>query len=115
MTEQTVMNWNFIFYGLIVVGYFEAVRRMSRRHAARRVYSDEEYLMVLARNRNTSEYDLFHSSAENWPVSRQQIAQDFNRYLNGEPMPFYVRDYIRRIRREGPLRLMNPLHHPFQR
>jgi hypothetical protein len=43
-----------------------------------------------------SEYDLFHKSAEDWPVSRERIDQDFKIYMAHQTLPYYARDFVRK-------------------
>jgi hypothetical protein len=34
--------------------------------------------------------------AQGWPVSQQQIEQDFKRYVSNESIPYYVNDFVRK-------------------
>jgi len=56
----------------------------------------EFYLYKIARLTGKSEYDVFCKSAEEWPVSRARIDQDFKRYLIDQNVPHYVNDFVRK-------------------
>jgi hypothetical protein len=43
-----------------------------------------------------NEYDIFCKAAEDWPVSRDQIKLDFQRYMADQTTPYYVNDFVRR-------------------
>ena len=64
-------------------------------------YSDkpvsiEDYLYKIARITGKSEYDIFLKSAEEWPISKFKIDEDFKAYLVDQSVPYYVRDFIRK-------------------
>jgi hypothetical protein len=61
--------------------------------------SIEDYLYKTARITGKSEYDIFLKSAEEWPISKYQIDEDFKSYLMGRSVPYYVRDFIRKNKR----------------
>ena len=61
--------------------------------------SNEDYLYKIARVTGKSEYDVFLKSAEDWPISKVNIDEDFKAYLMGQPVPYYVRDFIRKNKR----------------
>ena len=54
------------------------------------------YIFKITRVTGKSAYDVFYKAAEDWPVSKEQIEQDFIRYLSDESIPYYVNDFIRR-------------------
>lgn len=56
----------------------------------------EFYLYKIARLTGNSEYDVFCKSAEEWPVSKSRIDQDFKRYLRHQSIPHYVNDFVRK-------------------
>ena len=56
----------------------------------------EDYLYKIARVTGKSEYDIFLKSAEEWPLSRRKIEDDFKDYLMNQSVPYYVRDFVRK-------------------
>jgi hypothetical protein len=52
------------------------------------------YMLSLATGR--TEYDLFHKSAEGWPVSADRIKKDYARYMSEQVMPHYANDFVRK-------------------
>jgi hypothetical protein len=56
----------------------------------------EDYLYKIARVTGKSEYDIFLKSAEEWPISRRKIEEDFKDYLIYQFVPYYVRDFVRK-------------------
>jgi hypothetical protein len=54
------------------------------------------YLYKIARLTGKSEYDVFCKSAEEWPVSKTRIEQDFKSYLCQQSIPHYVNDFVRK-------------------
>ena len=70
-------------------------------HWNKTYYSDspttmEDYLYKIARITGKSEYDIFLKSAEEWPISRKNIEDDFKAYLMNQSVPYYVRDFVRK-------------------
>ena len=55
-----------------------------------------DQLYKIARVTGKSEYDVFCKSAENWPVARHTIEQDFKSYLLHQNVPYYVVDFVRK-------------------
>ena len=54
------------------------------------------YIFKITRVTGKSAYDVFCKAAEDWPVSGEQIEQDFKRYVSDESVPYYVNDFIRK-------------------
>ena len=54
------------------------------------------YIFKITRITGKSAYNVFCKAAEDWPVSKEQIEQDFKRYLSNESVPYYVNDFIRK-------------------
>ncbi len=100
MVETIVFEWKMIVLPLAAFLYIGFLRHLDFRLAARRTVSDEEYLAAMARSRSTSEYDMFHVAAETWHIAATQVEDDFNRYVTEGDMPHYVRDYVRRMRKD---------------
>jgi hypothetical protein len=92
-----------MLYPFAAVVALLGMRWIDLRVNVPRSLSDGELLAVLARRRECSEYDLFCDSAGDWQVSLQRVESDFKSYLLHDQMPFYVRDMLRRKRREAAL------------
>ncbi len=58
--------------------------------------SMEDYLFKIARITGKSEYDIFLKSAEDWPITKKRIEEDFKTYLTHQSVPYYVRDFVRK-------------------
>jgi len=97
ITETIGFNWKFFAIPLMAFGYVELLKWMNQRAAAKQRISPEEMLSDFARNRELSEYDVFHLAAASWSVSGHQVDEDFNSYLQTLIMPYYVRDFIRKV------------------
>ena len=54
------------------------------------------YIFKITRVTGKSAYEVFCKAAEEWPVSREQIEQDFKRYISQDQVPYYVNDFIRK-------------------
>ena len=70
--------------------------RLKKRYGQNRPTSIQGYLFKISRLTGKSEYDIFCKAAEGWPVSDDQIEQDFNRYLSDQQTPYYVNDFVRK-------------------
>ena len=70
--------------------------RLKRRYRQDRPLSIQGYLFKISRLTGKSEYDIFCKAAEDWPVSGEQIEQDFKRYVSDQRLPYYVNDFVRR-------------------
>ena len=75
---------------------FRTTSRMDKKRRQNESLSMEEYLFKIARVTGHSEYDVFCKSAEDRPVSRERIEEDFARYLQQASVPHYVNDFVRR-------------------
>ena len=76
-----------------------AVHLLSRvqDNAARiKTVSAADYLYKIARLTGASEYDIFHKSAENWPVSKSMVEKHFKDYLRHQVTPCYVNAFVRK-------------------
>ncbi len=101
MQEAFVFDWHLLIYPLIVVAYFELLRRLDLRWARRTPLTDAEFLSHYARSKAISEYDVFGLAAPNWSVSPDEVEADFKAYLQEGILPYYVRDFIRKTRKEN--------------
>ena len=101
MVETIAFEWKMILLPAAVFLYIEFLKHLNFRYAAHRTVTDEEYLALIARSRSTSEYDVFHVAAETWHIGNAQVDGDFNQYVTEGVMPHYVRDYVRRVRKEA--------------
>lgn len=84
----------------MVVCYFQIVRYMDMRWSRSHELTDNEFLTRLAEAKGKSEYEIFFMAAESWRRQNSQIEADFRTYLLQGQIPYYVKDYIRRIKAE---------------
>ncbi len=75
---------------------YEAFLRPPKNNSTDQPVSMEYYVFKIARITGNSEYDVFCKSAENWPISKVKIDQDFKRYLYNQEVPHYVNDFVRK-------------------
>ena len=100
MFGDMTFDWHTIVFPLMVLSYFQLLRYLDRRYARKKPFTDQEYLMNLARLMECSEYDIFMEAAKPWRVSKQHVEEDFKRYLLAEQVPYYVADFIRKVGKE---------------
>ena len=83
---------------LVVFGamLYRGFCRLHKKLKEDQPLSMEFYLYKIARLTGKSEYDVFCKSAEEWPVSKSRIEQDFKRYLHHQSIPHYVNDFVRK-------------------
>jgi len=82
---------------LLLVGYlFWALYRKFQKDSQVEQAVKENTLYNLSLETGWNEYDLFHKSAENWPVSDDRIEKDFKRYMADQVMPYYAKDFVRK-------------------
>ena len=96
MNEEAVFRWPMILLPVAALAYFELMRQIDALWARRTPITDEERLAMLARRREISEHRLFHLAAAGWSLGGGRVEDDFRAYLKGDPIPHYVRDYLRR-------------------
>ena len=101
MIEVLNGSWNSIILPFIVLIYIYLLYRIEKRFHRQRALTDEEYLAYLARVYGCSEYDLFHAAATEWNLSGESIEEDFKTYLIEGDMPYYVKDFVRKARKEA--------------
>ena len=96
-----------IYYALIVACtlvltgvLFRTIGRLEAKNRQDSSLSMEDYLFKISRITGHSEYDVFFKSAEDWPVSKEKIEQDFSNYLQHRNIPHYVNDYVRRNKKD---------------
>ncbi len=94
-------DWYNILFPLFVLFYIYLLYRVEKRFRQERPLTDEEFLAYLARVYSCSEYDLFQAAAEEWNLSGAPIDEDFKDYLKEGNMPYYVKDFIRKARKEA--------------
>jgi hypothetical protein len=70
----------------------QLIKRISRN----RPVTIEGYLFKISRITGKNEYDIFCKAAEEWPVSGDQIEQDFRQYMADQRIPYYVNDFVRK-------------------
>jgi hypothetical protein len=78
------------------------MRRLDKYWAKHHPLSDEEILWHRARSEGISELDIFHRAALIWSVGPQRVEADFKAYLKQQPLPPYVRDYLRKLKTRAP-------------
>ena len=88
----------FTAIGLVMFGtmLYNAFFRLPKKIKENKTPPMEFYLYKISRVTGNSEYDVFCKSAEDWPVSRAKIDQDFKNYLNRQEIPHYVTDFVRK-------------------
>ncbi len=95
-------NGNTLLFLLFALIYLYLLYRIEKRFHQQQSWTDEEYLAYLARVYGCSEYDLFHAAAQEWNVSDAAgIDDDFKAYLREGNMPYYVKDFVRKARKEA--------------
>ena len=101
MDDGFVFQWHVLIYPLAALAYFELLRRLDRYWTLRRPLTDEEVLGYYAKSNAISEYDVFMRAAPNWSVNPEDVEADFRAYLQDGVLPHYVRDFIRKLRKEN--------------
>jgi hypothetical protein len=87
--------------GTICIMLLAGVALRFMFHWNKTYYSDKpvtmvDYVYKIARITGKSEYDVFLKSAEEWPIAKEKIDEDFKAYLMQQSAPYYVRDFVRR-------------------
>ena len=54
------------------------------------------YIFKITRITGKSAYDVFCKAAEDWPVSEEQIEEDFKKFVSDDSIPYYMNDFIRK-------------------
>ena len=86
---------------ILLLGYlFGSLIRKSHRDSLREQHTREKSLYDISLATGRSEYDLFHKSAEGWPVSEDKIKRDFKRYMSDQFLPHYAQDFVRKNRKQ---------------
>jgi hypothetical protein len=98
--EGLVSHWEILILPLLTLAYFEALRRLDRYWKKHTPLTDIDILWYHARQECVSEYEIFRRAAPRWSVGRTQIEEDFKIYLQEQHLPYYVRDYIRALRKD---------------
>jgi hypothetical protein len=60
----------------------------------------DDYLLKITRVTGISAYDTFRMSAEEWRIPNDRMEQDFTIYLATQKTPYYVKDIIRKSRKQ---------------
>ena len=100
MEEGFVFQWHLLIYPLAALAYFELLRRLDRRWTRRTPLTDEEILGYYAKSNAISEYEVFKRAASHWSVNPDDIDADFRTYLQEGVMPHYLRDFLRKLKKE---------------
>ena len=86
-----------VFVAIYIVLLFGTL--LKKRYIPHEPASIQTYLFKMSRLTGKSEYDIFYKAAEDWPVSGEQIEQDFRRYLTHQHIPYYVNNLVRKNRK----------------
>ena len=54
------------------------------------------YIFKITRITGKSAHDVFRKAAEDWPVSGEQVEEDFKKFVSDDSIPYYVNDFIRK-------------------
>ena len=102
MPAEVVLDAKAIIFPLAVVIYIFGLSFLERRYGTPKgPVTDSDFIWKMARDRECSEYQIFHIAGEEWRTHKDTIEEDFKNYVLRDQMPFYVRDYIRRARLEA--------------
>jgi hypothetical protein len=101
MDEGFIFQWRIVLYPLAALAYFELLRRLDRHWSQRTPLTDEEYLGYYAKSNAISEYEVFRRAARKWSVNPDEVETDFRAYLQGEDVPHYVRDFLRKLKKDS--------------
>ena len=86
---------------LVVAGLlFQLFMRRHHPMADTRTVSTEDYLYKMARITGASEYEIFHASAADWPVSEAMVEKHFKDYLMHQATPCYVNAFLRKHKQQ---------------
>ena len=88
-----------IVVGAIYIILFVGVW-LRRKYGGDRPINVQNYLFKISRLTGKSEYEIFYKAAEEWPVSKEKVEQDFNRYLYDVSIPYYVNDFVRKNKKD---------------
>ena len=70
--------------------------RLKKKFIPDKPLTVQGYIFKITRITDKSEHDVFCKAAEDWPVSKEQIEQDYKRFMLEERVPYYVNDFIRK-------------------
>ena len=71
-------------------------QQLQRQQSDARPNSTPDYLFKMSRLTGHSEYEIFHKSAETWPVSSTTVDRHFKDYLLNQSAPHYVNAFVRK-------------------
>ena len=60
----------------------------------------DDYLLKITRVTGISAHDTFRLSADEWQIPDDRMEQDFTIYLATQKTPYYVKDIIRKSRKQ---------------
>ena len=99
MLADTMQEWTMVVYPLAVILYLLLLRYLDKQPADKQPPTDAEYISEAALKKGTSEYDIFFECAEDWHISKRKVENDFKVYLLQGYLPYYVKDFARKIRK----------------
>ncbi len=91
-------EWAGFLYCLAALLYIVIIYGVERRRRQKTLFSEEDYLALMALEKECSEYDIFCVATEDWRISKDRMENDFKDYLKHGYLPFYVKDYVRKNR-----------------
>ncbi len=100
MFIDIMQEWKMVVYPLAVILYLLLLRYIDKQSDDKQLLTDAEYITEAAHKKDSSEYDIFCECAENWHISKRKMENDFKEYLLRGYMPYYVKDFARKIRKD---------------
>lgn len=89
-----------MFSMLVITVVVTVVLWILEKRLLKKEKTDEDSIFDMARSLGCSEYDIFIMTGRKWNVSEERIGDDFRKYLLYTEIPFYVRDYLRSLRKK---------------
>ena len=103
MVTESFQEWTpvvFFVSTLVYIVFMHHLEKLEKRFRSGIPATDTECLAKMARMLECSEFDIFCASTGNWNVPKSKINEDFKSYLVQGHLPYYVRDFIRRNKKE---------------
>ncbi|MCP4350567.1 MAG: hypothetical protein GY795_34300 [Desulfobacterales bacterium] len=101
MLVDMIQEWKMVVYPLaVIILYLLLLRYLDKQSVDNQPLSDAEYISQAALIKGTSEYDIFFECAKEWHISNRKVENDFKEYLLRGHMPYYVKDFVRKTRKD---------------
>ena len=99
--DKIMVNWKAITTQMIIAigaicGILLVGLRLTKKLRQNKPVDVAGYIFKITRVTNKNEYDVFYKAAEDWPVSVEQIENDYQRFVVEQRIPYYVNDFIRK-------------------